>query len=406
MNISEIKKDFPILARKINGSDLVYLDNAATSQKPTAVIEALVDYYTNHNANVHRGVHTLSEEATEMYEHARKTVADFIGAGHVEEVIFTKGATESLNRVAFEWALENVKAGDEILVSRAEHHSNLVPWQIVCKRNNAELKFLELTESGELTLEEIKEKINSKTKMVGITHASNVLGTIMPIKEISKIAHEVGAVVCVDGAQAIPHLKINVQSLGCDFYCFSGHKMLGPTGIGVLWGRKDLLEKMEPYEYGGGMIDVVTYQESTWAALPEKFEAGTPNVAGAIGLAAACDYLKKIGMDEIREHEVELNKYALQKLSEIPNLKIMGPLDPEKRTGLVSFYLDKIHSHDIAAVLNNTGVAVRSGHHCNMPLHKQMNVAASTRASYYLYNSTEDIDKMVEGIKSAVKILG
>lgn len=430
MNVNDIKKDFPILSRKIDGTDLVYLDNAATAQKPQAMLDALLDYYTMHNANVHRGIHTLSEEATEMYENARKVVAEFIGASHTEEIIFTKGTTEALNRVAICWGLVNLKKDDIILLSDMEHHSNLVPWQKEAEQVGAKIELLESNTGGEITLDEIKKKIRPGVKVVSVTHASNVLGTILPVREICRLAHDVGAVVCVDGAQAVPHLKVNVKNLDCDFYAFSGHKMLGPTGIGVLWTRRELLEKMDLYEYGGGMIDEVTYTNATWAALPERFEAGTPNVAGAIGLAAACNYLKSIGMNEIRKHEIELNGYALQELGKVPNLKIMGPLDAEKRTGLVAFYFaapssvvlpqdveqrkmtaghihfDTIHSHDVAAVLNQSGIAVRSGHHCAMPLHKKLNIAASTRASYYLYNSKEDIDKLREGLNKAVQILG
>jgi cysteine desulfurase / selenocysteine lyase len=402
-----IKKDFPILKRKIGVNDLVYLDNAATAQKPQAVIDALVDYYSNHNANVHRGLHTLSEEATEMYEEARKAVADFIGAAHPEEIIFTKGATESLNRVAIGWALKNLKKDDEIVVTDFEHHSNLIPWQEEARMIGAKVIVLDSDKNGEISLDDLKQKLSGgKVKLVAIAHASNVLGTILPVKEISKLAHEHGALVCVDGAQAIPHLKVNVQSLGCDFYAFSGHKMLGPMGIGILWARKDLLEQMEPYEFGGGMIDVVSYTDATWAQMPEKFEAGTPGVADAIGLHAAIDYLKTIGMENIRQHEIDLNKYALEKLGDIKQVHILGPLDPQKRTGLVTFWVDKVHAHDVASVLNSMGVAVRSGHHCTMPLHKKLGLAATTRASYYLYNTKEDIDKLVEGVNKAIKILG
>lgn len=406
MNPKEIKKDFPIFNRIINGNPLVYLDNAATTQKPKQVLEAIIDFYSNYNANVHRGIHTLSEEATHLYEQARKNIADFIGAPNWEEVVFTKGTTEALNRIASEWALKSLNEGDEILLTRAEHHSNLVPWQIVSQKTGAVIKFLEFNEQGEISRNEINEKINSRTKFVSVTHASNVLGSIFPVREIAKKAKEFGAIVAVDGAQAVPHMGVNVQTLGCDFYVFSGHKMLGPMGIGVLWGRKELLSKLDPYEYGGGMINTVTYEKSDWAQLPEKFEAGTPNVSGAIGVSAACDYLKKLGMENVRNHDIELNKYAIQKLSEIEDLSIMGPLDAEKRTGLVSFYIKNVHAHDVASVLNSTGVAVRSGHHCTMPMHTQMGISASTRASFYIYNTLEDIDLLVEGVKKAIKILG
>jgi cysteine desulfurase / selenocysteine lyase len=404
-DVVEIKKDFPILSREILGNKLVYLDNAATSQKPKVVIDALVDYYSNHNANVHRGLHTLSEEASEMYENARKSVADFIG-GKEDEVIFTKGATESLNRVAISWGLKNLKQGDVILLTDFEHHSNLIPWVEETRIVGATVDYLDSDEKGQISLEQLKSKLSTgKVKMVAITQASNVLGTILPIKEISELAHSYGALVSVDGAQAIPHLKINVSSLNCDFYSFSGHKMLGPTGIGVLWGKKEHLEKLEPYEYGGGMIDIVGYQDATYAEIPGKFEAGTPNISGAIGLAMAINYLDTIGMDVIRDHEVKLNRYAIDKLTEVQGVTILGPKDPYARTGLVSFTVEGIHSHDIAAVLNSDGVAVRSGHHCTMPYHKKHNIAASTRASWYLYNTLNDIDSLVEGIKKAQKIL-
>lgn len=401
-----MKEDFPILNRIINGSRLVYLDNAATTQKPVQVVNAISDFYLNHNANVHRGIHTLSEEATQMYEDARKKVAEFIGAIHPEEVIFTKGTTESLNRVAIGWVLANLKKDDVILVTDLEHHSNLIPWQEEARMIGAKVEILDTDANGEISLNQLEEKLRTgKVKFVSIAHASNVLGTILPVKEICKIAHKYGVLVCVDGAQAVPQMKVNVQSLHCDFYAFSAHKMLGPTGIGVLWAKKELLGKMEPYEFGGGMIDEVTYDKATWAELPEKFEAGTPNVAGAVGLAAAINYLEMIGMDSIRKHEVELTAYALIKLNEIEGLKILGPKDPEKRTGLVSFTIEGIHSHDIASVLNSEGIAVRSGHHCCMPLHKKLNIPASTRASFYIYNPKEDIDVLIAGLQKAIKVL-
>ncbi len=406
LEVEKIKKDFPILERKINGNDLVYLDNAATSQKPRQVLDSITDYYSNHNANVHRGIHTLSEEATLLYEGARKKVAEFIGAAHPEEIIFTKGTTESLNRIAVSWGLKNLKKGDVILLTNFEHHSNLVPWQVVTQRIGAKLDFINVKTDGEFPLDEFKRKMTKKVKLVAISHASNVLGTIVPVKEICKIAHEVGVLVSVDGAQAVPHLKVNVQSLGCDFYAFSGHKMLGPMGIGVLWARKEILEKLEPYEYGGGMIESVDPNKSTWAEIPVRFEAGTPNVEGAVGLASAIGYLQNIGMDSIREHEVELNRYALKQLEKIKEVAVTGPKDPEKRTGLISFTVKGIHSHDVAAVLNSLGVAVRSGHHCAMPLHKSLNIPSTIRASYYLYNTKKDIDKLVDGIKKAIQMLG
>jgi cysteine desulfurase / selenocysteine lyase len=411
--MKDMKKDFPILSRKVNGKPLIYLDNSATTQKPTQVIEAISNFYKNNNANVHRGIHTLSEESTQMYEDARSTVAKFINACP-EEVIFTKGTSESLNRVAFTWAKQNLKKGDVILVSRAEHHSNLVPWQVVAKETGAKLEYLELNESGELTPEEVKGKVTNKVKVVAVAHASNVLGTIFPVKEICKIVRSQGAKgarVCVDGAQAAPHLKVNVKSLDCDFYSFSAHKMLGPTGIGVLWAKKELLEEMNPYEYGGGMIHEVGDEDSSWAQIPEKFEAGTPNIAGAIGFAAAVNYLSAIGvgaagMDAVQKHEVELNSYAIRKLEEIKGLEILGPKNSQKRAGLVAFTVKGIHAHDVASVLDTEGVAVRAGHHCAMPFHTKLKISASVRASFYIYNTKEDIDALSAGVEKAIKILG
>ncbi|HAI62895.1 MAG: Cysteine desulfurase [candidate division WWE3 bacterium GW2011_GWF2_41_45] len=405
MNIEKIKKDFPILERKIGLNDLVYLDNTATTQKPLQVVEALKDYYFQHNANIHRGIHTLSEEASEMYDNARKTVAQFINAIYPEEIIFTRGATESLNMAAFSWGIPNLKKGDKILLTGFEHHSNLIPWQIVAKNTGAELKFVKIGSAGIVDMTEFKNALTPDVKLVCVAHASNVLGTILDIKEISKMAHAVGALVCVDGAQAVPHMPVNVQSLGCDFYSFSGHKMLGPTGIGVLYVKKSVMGQMVPFQFGGGMIKEVSLTDASWADAPEKFEAGTPDAAGAIGLAAAIDYLTALGMDKVREHEIELGKYAIEKLTAIEGIKILGPLDPEKRTGLISFYSEKVHAHDIASVLNSFGVAVRSGHHCAMPLHKELGLPATVRASYYIYNDFSDIDKLAEGVKKALTML-
>lgn len=405
LDVNLLKKDFLILKRKINGKDLVYLDNAATSQKPQQVIGSIVDYYTNHNANVHRGIHTLSEEATQMYENARKTVANFIGARYPEEIIFTKGTTESINRAAIGWVLPNLKQGDVILTTTVEHHSNLIPWQEEAKMVGAELKFIEIPKDGKFPMDKFKESLNEKVKLVTITHASNVTGNIFPVKEVVKEAKKFNAVVVVDGAQAVPHFEVNMQSLNCDFYAFSAHKMLGPMGIGVLYAKKEILEKMEPYEYGGGMINSVNLQGAIWAEIPEKFEAGTPNVEGAVGLAAAIDYLQKVGMKNVRDHETEITKYALEKLSKIKDLQVIGSLDPNEKTGLISFTVTGIHAHDISAVLNSEGIAVRSGYHCAEPFHKQINEKASVRASWYLYNTKEDIDKLILGIEKAITIL-
>ncbi|KKS05390.1 cysteine desulfurase [candidate division WWE3 bacterium RIFOXYD1_FULL_43_17] len=405
MDIEKIKKDFPILTRKIGLNDLVYLDNTATTQKPLQVIDAIKDYYMEHNANVHRGIHTLSEEASEMYDNSRKTVARFINAVYPEEIIFTRGTTESLNMAAFSWGVPNLKKGDKILLTNFEHHSNLIPWQIVAKNTGAELKFIKTGAEGVVDMAEFKNALTSDVKLVCIAHASNVLGTVTDIKEISKMAHAVGALICVDGAQAVPHMPVNVQSLGCDFYSFSGHKMLGPMGIGVLYVKKSVMGQMVPSQFGGGMIKEVSLTDASWAEAPEKFEAGTPDAAGAIGLAAAIDYLSAIGMDNVREHEIKMSKYVVEKLAAIEGIKILGPLDPEKRTGLISFYSEKVHAHDIASVLNSSGIAVRSGHHCAMPLHKELGLPATVRASYYIYNDFSDVDKLAEGVKKALTML-
>ena len=400
-----VKKDFPILNKELEGKGIVYLDSAATSQKPQQVIDSISDYYSSSNANVHRGIHTLSDIATELYEDSRKTVADFIGATVPQEIVFTKNATESLNRVAFEWGFENLVEGDEMIAIEADHHSNLVPWQVVSERTGAKLTVLPVTETGELDMVLFKKSLSEKVKFIAISHASNVLGTIFPVKEVCKLAKEVGAVVSVDGAQAVPHMQVNVQKLGCDFYSFSGHKMLGPMGIGVLWAKREILENMPPYEYGGGMIDEVKANTATYASVPERFEAGTPNVSGAVGLAEAIKYLEGIGMSEVEEHEKTLVTYALEKLSGIENLKILGPLDSSKRTGLVAFNIEGIHSPDLAAFLSEQGIAVRSGQHCTMPLHDSLGISSSVRASFYVYNSKEDIDYLVSSLKEAKELL-
>ncbi|HOF50135.1 MAG TPA: cysteine desulfurase [Candidatus Colwellbacteria bacterium] len=403
--MKNVRKDFPILERKINGRRLVYLDNAATSQKPKQVLEAIAGYYSNHNANIHRGLHLLSEEATAMYEESRKKIAGFIGANCPEELIFTKGATESLNMVATTWGAANLKKGDTILLGDFEHHSNMVPWLEIAEKTGAEIEYLESDENGEIHLEEVEKKMTGRVKLISLTHASNVLGTIVPIKEICGLATEKGILVSVDGAQAAPHLEINMADLGCDFYSFSAHKMLGPMGVGALWVKREILERLNPYEFGGGMIDEVSYQKATYAAIPARFEAGTPNVAGTVGFAAAADYLEKIGMDDIRQHEIGLNKYLSEKIKEIDGLKVVGPKEPEKRTGLASFSIAGIHAHDVASVLNDYGIAVRAGHHCVMPYHAKIGLTGTTRASFYLYNTEEEIDRLVEGIKKAVEIL-
>lgn len=405
LDTEKIKQDFPIFQRQINGVPLVYLDNAATSQKPKSVIDGISEYYSNHNANIHRGVHTLGDESTELYESVREKVAGFIGARKAKEIIFTKNSTEALNLVANSWGLTHLKPKDVVLVCAAEHNSDLIPWLEVCKKTGATLEFFSITNTGEMDWHDFKKQMEKKVKIVAVSHASNVLGTIFPIKEICDLAKGKNAVVVVDGSQAIPHLEVNVQSLGCDFYAFSAHKMLGPMGVGVLWGREVFLDTMPPVAFGGGMVLSLNLPDPEWLPSPEKFEAGTPDVAGVVGLGLAIDYINKIGLQNIRQHEIELSTYAIQELGEIRDLKILGPLDPEKRTGLVSFIVKGLHSHDIASVLNSIGVAVRSGMHCAMNLHKKMDIVASTRASYYLYNSKADIDKLVEGIRKADGIL-
>ncbi|WP_071393658.1 cysteine desulfurase [Bacillus tuaregi] len=398
MNIKEIKQLFPILNQEVNGHPLVYLDSAATSQKPIQVIDAITNYYRQDNSNVHRGVHTLGTRATDAYEGAREKVRKFINAKSIEEIIFTRGTTTALNLVASSYGKANLKEGDEIVITYMEHHSNLIPWQQVAKDTGATLKYFPLQEDGTLSLDDVRATITSNTKLVAITMVSNVLGTMNPIKEIAKIAHDNGAVIVVDGAQGAPHVKLDVQDLDVDFLGFSGHKMCGPTGIGALYGKKKLLENMEPIEFGGEMIDFVGLYESTWKELPWRFEGGTPIIAGAIGLGAAIDFLEEIGLDNILEHEHKLAAYTLEKMSAIEGISIYGPKEAEKRAGVVTFNLSDVHPHDVATVLDAEGIAVRAGHHCAQPLMKWLDVSATARASFYLYNSEEDIDRLVEGL--------
>jgi cysteine desulfurase/selenocysteine lyase len=398
MNITDIRNQFPILDQEVNGKPLVYLDSSATSQKPVQVIETLEKYYREYNSNVHRGVHTLGTKATDAYEGAREKVRKFINAKSIQEIIFTRGTTASLNTVAASYAAANLKEGDEIIITYMEHHSNLIPWQQVAKKTGAQLKYFPLQADGTLSLEDVRASITPNTKIVAVTQVSNVLGTINPIKEIAQIAHENGAIIVVDGAQSAPHLKIDVQDLDCDFLAFSGHKMCGPTGIGVLYGKKHLLENMEPIEFGGEMIDFVELYDSTWKELPWKFEGGTPIIAGAIGLGAAIDFLNEVGLDNIAEHEHQLVAYALDKLAGVEGITIYGPMDSARRGGLVTFNIADVHPHDVATVLDAEGIAVRAGHHCAQPLMKWLNVSATARASFYLYNTEEDIDKLVEGL--------
>ena len=397
----DIRKHFPILDQEINEHPLVYLDSAATSQKPQQVIDAISNYYQNDNSNVHRGVHTLGNQATEAYEGARDKVRDFINAKSREEIIFTRGTTTSLNIIAQSYGRANVGEGDEIVITHMEHHSNIIPWQQLARENGAVLKFIDLEADGTISLEKVREAVTERTKIVSIMHVSNVLGTVNPIKQITEIAHANGAVMVVDGAQAAPHMKVDVQGLNCDFYAFSGHKMAGPTGIGILYGKKELLNKMEPVEFGGEMIDFVGLYESTWKELPWKFEGGTPIIAGAVGLGAAIDYLEEIGMDNIEKHEQHLAKYAMNRMSEVEGITIYGPLDPEKRASLITFNLSDVHPHDLATVLDMHGIAVRAGHHCCQPLMKWLDVSATARASFYIYNTEEDVDRLVDGLRIA-----
>ncbi|MDT0017991.1 cysteine desulfurase [Listeria swaminathanii] len=406
IDIQKIRADFPILDQEINEKPLAYLDNAATSQKPKQVIEALTHYYEFDNANVHRGVHTLAARATDAYESARSKVAKFIHAREVAEIIFTRGTTSAINLVADSYGEANIEAGDEIVISYLEHHSNLIPWQQLAKLKGAVLKYIELEEDGTISVEQAKKKIGEKTKIVALAHVSNVLGTITPIKEIAAIAHQFGAVILVDGAQAVPHMEVDVVDLDADFYAFSGHKMMAPTGIGALYGKRELLDAMEPTEFGGEMIDFVELYDSTWKELPWKFEAGTPIIGGAIALGAAIDYLAEVGLENIHAHEQALASYAIEEMSKIEGITIYGPKDASKRCGLVTFNLEGAHPHDIATILDEDGVAIRAGHHCAQPLMKWLDVSSTARASFYIYNTKEEIDALIDGLKLTKEYFG
>lgn len=400
MNVDAIRQDFPVLHQQVHGKPLVYLDNAATAQKPTAVIRAISHYYEANNANVHRAIHALGERATAAYEGAREKVAQFVGAASSRSVVFTKNASEALNLVAYAWGMESLASGDEILITPMEHHSNLIPWQQLARRTGARLRFFPLTADGRLDLGELDQLITERTRIVTLTHASNVLGTINPVAEITRTAHAKGAVVVVDGAQSVPHMRVDVQALDCDFFAFSGHKMCGPTGIGVLYGKESLLQRMQPFLFGGEMIDSVTLEEATWKALPYKFEAGTPNIAGAVGLGAAVDYLTAVGMTDIKRHEQRLVQYCVERMREqIPDVKIYGP--EGERAGLVCFNLPGVHPHDLAQVLDQEGIAIRAGHHCAQPLMRILDVAATARASFYLYNTEAEVDIFVSALQKA-----
>jgi cysteine desulfurase/selenocysteine lyase len=401
-----LRADFPILHQEVNGHPLVYLDNAASTQKPRAVIEAMSGYYERDNANVHRGVHTLSVRATDAFEAARGKVAALFGIQDTAELIWTRGTTEAINLVAWSWGLANLRAGDEVLLSVMEHHSNLVPWQMVAQRTGAKLRFLDIDDQQRLDLSGLDDVLTERTKLVSIVHVSNALGTINPVREIAERAHAVGALMLVDGAQSAPHLPVDVPSLGCDFYTFSGHKMCGPTGTGGLWGRREVLEAMPPFHGGGDMIEWVELERSTYAPLPNRFEAGTPHISGAVGLATAAEYLGGIGRDAILAHERMLLGYALDRMAEIPDLTVFGPRDPAERSGVISFTLGDVHPHDLGTILDDEGIAIRAGHHCAQPLMRRMGVGSTARASFYLYNTPDDVDRLIAGLHRARKLFG
>ncbi len=403
VELEEIRDDFPVLRQRVHGKPLIYFDNAATSQKPRQVIEALNDYYERYNANVHRGIHALAERATKEYERAREKIARFINAPSTETVIFTRGTTEAINLVAYSWARANLKKGDEILLTWMEHHSNIVPWYQVAEATGAVIKRLDLKPDGTL---DKPASISARTKLVAVTQSSNVLGTINPVRQLADLAHKVGAIILVDGAQSVPHLAVDVQALDADFFAFSGHKMCGPTASGILYGRRQLLEKMPPFFGGGEMIREVRADGFTTNDLPYKFEAGTPNIAESIGLGVAVDYLQKIGLEKIRQHEKEITAYALGRLQEMIEIKIYGPLDAEKRGGLVAFTFSDIHPHDLATFFDQEGIAIRAGHHCAMPLHKHLGIGATARASFYLYNTRDEVDAFIATLQKAKKFFG
>jgi cysteine desulfurase/selenocysteine lyase len=401
-DVESVRKEFPILERVVHGKSLVYLDSAASSQKPRAVIDAGSEYYARTHANIHRGVHTLSEEATAAYEGARARLRDFLCATSEREVIFVRGTTEGVNLVAQAWARPRLGPADEILISEMEHHSNIVPWQIVCEQTGARLVVAPMNDAGELLLEEYERRLGPKTRLVAIAHVSNALGTVNPIHDLVRLAHERGAAVLVDGAQAVPHFPVDVEEIGCDFYTFSGHKMYGPTGIGVLWGRAELLESMEPYQGGGSMIREVRFEKTTYAPIPARFEAGTPHIAGAIGLAVAADWLTSLGLDAVRAHEDELLACATEAVAEIPEVRIVGTA--REKTGVLSFTLGDVHAHDVGTILDAEGVAVRAGHHCAQPVMDHYGVPATVRASLGVYNRRGDVDRLVAGLRRALEI--
>ena len=404
IDVQRVREDFPILARSVHGRPLVYLDNAATTQKPRSVIDALVHYYENYNANIHRGLHTLSEEATARYEEVRLKTARFIGAPASQSIVFTRNTTEAINLVAHAWGRKYLRPGDEVLLTIMEHHSNLVPWQLIAKETGAELRFIDIDDEGQLVWPDVERLIGERTKLVAVTHMSNVLGTITPVRRIADLAHEHGALVLIDAAQSVPHMPVDVQELDCDFLAFSAHKMLGPTGVGVLYGRHELLEAMDPFLGGGEMIRRVRLEESTWNDVPWKFEAGTPNIGDVCAFGAAIDYLQGLGMEQVRAHEVALVREAMRRLSSIAEVTIYGPEGAEARGGVVAFNLQDIHPHDLGTVLDRHGVAIRAGHHCAQPLMTRLDVVATGRASFYVYNTGEELDALMEGIEATKRL--
>ena len=405
-SLENIRKDFPVLARKVRDEkDLVYLDNAATTQKPIHVIDAISDYYKNHNSNIHRAVHALAEESTEAFEATRDKVAKFLNIKNRQEIIFVRGTTEAINLVSYSWGRENVKKGDIVVTTEYEHHSNIVPWQLLAQEVGAEIKYIDIDENGELILEQLDDHLaTGKVKLVAVSHVSNVLGTITDVNRIITKCRDAGAKILIDGAQAVPHMKVDIDNLDCDFYAFSGHKMLGPTGVGVLWAKKEHLEKMQPFQGGGDMIREVHKYETTWNDLPYKFEAGTPNIADVIGFAAAIDYLSNIGMDNVRDHEIELTAYALEKMRNVKGLTIYGPKDPQKASGVISFNFNDVHPHDVATIIDKNGVAIRSGHHCAQVLMEKLNVAATNRASFYIYTTKEEVDVLINSLEDVARV--
>lgn len=406
ISVDQIRKDFPILQRKVrNDKNLVYLDNAATTQKPIQVINAITDFYTNHNSNIHRAVHALAEEATEAYEMTRDKIAKFLNIKDRQEIVFVRGTTEAINLVAYAWGRQTIKEGDIIVTTEYEHHSNIVPWQLLTQEKKAKLEYIAINDHGELILDQLDQYLaTGKVKLVAVSQMSNVLGTITDVAAVIAKCKKAGVRVLIDGAQSVPHMKVDLDSLGCDFFAFSGHKMLGPTGVGVLWAKKELLEQMAPFHGGGDMIREVHKYETTWNDLPYKFEAGTPNIADVIGFAAAIDYLNNIGMDYVRAHEIEITKYALDRLSAIHGIKLYGTSDMSKRGGVISFNFADIHPHDLATIIDEDGIAIRSGHHCAQVLMEKLDIAATSRASFYIYNTKEEVDVLINSLSRAARL--